>query len=573
MPETTRGWTKRWKLPGVTRRPGDPLMDSVLHARGIHDPAAFLTPSLMQMHAPSLMPGLDTAATRILQAIRSRESVVIYGDYDVDGVTASAILVHACRALDPEWAEQHLTTYIPHRVEEGYGINSAALKEFARSGVNVVVSVDCGITAIEPATAAAELGLCLIITDHHNFEPKLPEAHALVHPGLPGSAYPYRDLCGAGVAYKLAWRLCEMSSNSERLPDSLRKLLIDLLAFASLGTIADVVPLIDENRAIARFGLSRVRNSGFLGLQALVHASGLDGEKIDAEDVGFKLAPRLNAVGRLGHAKQALELFTTDDPERAALIARSLSQVNDQRREREREIFEAACELVSQQGFDKPDKRAIVLAGDWHPGVIGIVASRLVERFGRPTILLSTQAELLKGSGRSIDGYNLHAALGRSEVHLTRFGGHDAAAGLALEREQLEPFTESLLADAHERLAPEELAQAIEVDLEAHCSELTPAAVRSLDALKPFGRSNPPVRVLLRGVQITAPPETFGQRGAHLALRLAHDGTRPLRAIAWRWGDKRSDLIVGSRIDVVVRAEISSYTGQVEPVIEDIATN
>ncbi|MEO0512886.1 MAG: single-stranded-DNA-specific exonuclease RecJ [Planctomycetota bacterium] len=569
-----RGRSKRWLLPQTTPRPATTLLERVLCERRLAEDPRFLEPSLHHLHDPSLLPGLERAAELILQTVDRGDPLVVYGDYDVDGVTATAILIHTLRALAPEWASQRLTSYVPHRVSEGYGLHTEALRSFAEQGIKTVVTVDCGITAVEPARAARELGLTLIVTDHHNADEHLPDAAAVVHPGLAGSEYPFDGLCGAGVAYKLAWRLCTMHAKTQTLPKHLKSLLVELLSFATLGTIADMVPLVDENRAIATFGLARIRRTPLIGLRALVRASGLDNEKVGEEDVGFKLAPRLNAVGRLGHARDALELFLTDDAARAAELAELLSNVNDQRRATERRIFEQACEMVGEAGMDTPERRAIVLAHDeWHPGVVGIVASRLVERFARPTLLLARDGSACKGSGRTLDGFNLHAAIGDCSEHLTRFGGHDAAAGLALDAENLDAFTAAFVERVNSRLAQEDLAQTIRIDVESNCGELSPAAVRQLDALRPFGRGNRPVVVLLRGVRLVGPPETFGREGAHLALRVS-DGDRrgTLRAIAWRAGGLRSSLYDGQQLDLAVRPEVSSFSGRVEPVIEDIRT-
>ncbi len=363
----------------------EPLASRVLTARGLMNEtaSAFLEPSLRSLHDPSLLPDLDRAAERILEAVASNQTIAVYGDYDVDGVSATAILVRTLRAIAPA---ARVLTYIPHRIDEGYGLNADAIRSLAGEGARVIVSVDCGITATGPALAAREVGVDLIITDHHNGaerEEDLPRAFAIVHPRRPGSAYPFGDLCGAGVAYKLAWRLCTMHAGSALLPADLRELLVELLSLAALGVIADVVPLRGENRVLARHGLSRIKASPFIGLRALVKASGLDGERIDTEGVGFSLAPRLNACGRLGHAREALELMLTEDAVRAAEIARALTKLNDERRGVERRIAEEALEMARACGMAGPDRRAVVLAHeDWHAGVVGIVCSRLVEKLG-----------------------------------------------------------------------------------------------------------------------------------------------------------------------------------------------
>ncbi len=569
----TRGLTKRWRP-----RSGEPttgaLVERVLAARGLAgaDADSFLNPALSGLHDPSRMPGVDKAASRLLAALDAREPIVIYGDYDVDGITATAILYHVLGAIAPG---ANVSTYVPHRLEEGYGLNTAAISALADDGARVIVSVDCGVTAVGPAAVARDRGVDLIITDHHNppapGEP-WPDAYAMVHPRAPGSVYPFADLCGAGVAYKLAWRLATMHCGAARVSPELRALLMELLAPCALGVIADVVPLLGENRAIARFGLSMIKRSKLTGLAALVEASGLDGERIDAEKVGFRLAPRLNACGRMGHARDAVELFTTADARRAREIAEDLTRLNDSRRRVERTIFEQARDLAEARGMTGDDRRAIVLSHpDWHPGVIGIVCSRLVERYARPAILLQDAGDTLTGSGRSIDAFNLHAALESCASRLTSFGGHDMAAGLRLERSQLDPFVEEFLACAGAALAPDDLVHTIDYDAVATLDELTPAGVRSLDALGPFGRSNPGVRLRLNALRVAGRPTPFGKLGAHVSLMLEDRASGvAARCVAWGWADRIDQIPPGGVVDTIVRPEISSYSGRVEPVIDDL---
>ncbi len=558
----------------------EPLAARVLAVRGLTDPqasAAFLNPSLMHLHDPALVPGLDRAAERILGALRQGEPIVVYGDYDVDGVSATAILHHTLRALSPQ---ADLRTYVPHRIDEGYGLNAPALEQLAADGAKVVVSVDCGITAIEAAAAAARAGLDLIITDHHNPPTEgdeLPAAYALVHPRLPGSVYPFGDLCGAGVAFKLAWRLCTLHCGGGRVRPDLRSLLIELLAFASLGVVADVVPLLGENRVIARFGLARIKHSKLIGLAALVGAAGLSGDQIESEHVGFVLGPRLNACGRMGHARDAVELFTTADETRAAEIARSLCRMNDERRAAEQRVVEHAAELAEAAGMTSGDRRAIVLSHpDWHPGVLGIACSRLVERFHRPTILMQTRHGECHGSGRSIEGFSLHAALARCGGLLTRFGGHDMAAGLQVAEAGLGTFVEAFLRDAGEHLDPDLLNRRLSVDCEALLSEMTPAATRQLDLMAPFGQANPRPRILVRAVHTASAAEPLGAEGKHLALRLRQGHPRGgavlLRAVAWNWGHARESFPAGVELDAVLTPKLNEWNGsvRVEPEVVDL---
>jgi single-stranded-DNA-specific exonuclease len=570
------GLLYRWRIAEPTEGAAAPglegLTAKVLAARGLTggDAAAFLEPRLTELHDPSLMPGLDRACERLLDALRSRERVVIYGDYDVDGVSSTAILFHTMRALEPE---APIGWYIPHRLDEGYGLNREALHQIARDGARVVVSVDCGVTAVEQAGAAREAGLDLIITDHHNppADGSLPEAYALVHPRLPGSRYPFGELAGAGVAFKLAWRLATMHAGSERVGETMRTHLIDMLAFAALGTVADIVPLEGENRAIAKFGLARLPSCPNPGVRALIEASGLDGDRIGAEKVGFVLGPRLNACGRMGHAREAVELLTTDDPAEAARIARGLTDLNDKRRAEERRIVDEAIAMAEAAGMSAPDRRAVVLAHEsWHPGVIGIVCSRLVDRLHRPVILMQDQGEECVGSCRSIEGFPIADALHACREHLTGYGGHDMAAGVRLSRERLGAFVEAFTAHANGAIGESMLTPERRADCEASLGELTPVAVRQLEHLAPFGRRNPRPCVVLRGLRLATDAAPMGQRGTHLAMT-AGDGGVALRFVGWGWGERRAALRAGATVDLLVEPKINEWRGRVtvEPTLID----
>lgn len=560
--------TRVW-LPAAPAGPArgdhraEPLVARILAARGLDDPGAaeaFLRPSLKHLHDPSLMPGLDRAAERVLGAVRRGERIAIYGDYDVDGVSGTAILFHTLRAMAPT---ADLRTYVPHRLDEGYGVHPVAVRQLAAEGVRLIVTVDCGITAAESARAAREFGLDLIITDHHHVPaaPDLPEAYALVHPRLEGSAYPFGDLCGAGVAFKLAWRLCTLHCGGPRVREDLRELLIELLAVASLGVVADVVPLLGENRVIARYGLARIKHSRLTGLRALVEAAGLAGDTIDSEHVGFVLGPRLNACGRMGHARDAVELFTVADAERAGTIARELCRLNDERRATEARVVEQAAEMAVALGMTGPDRRAIVLAhADWHAGVLGIACSRLVDRFHRPTILMQTRDGECRGSGRSIDGFSLHGALSRCSEHLSGFGGHEMAAGVQVAEGALAAFTEAFVRDAGERLSLSDLDRRVRVDCEAALAELTPTAATQIEMMAPFGQGNPRPRVLVRGARVASDAEALGREGKHLAVRL-RQGASLLRAVGWNWGGSRERLPAGVELDAVLAPKLNVWNG------------
>ena len=557
---------------GVSR-----LLAGLLIHRGQGEPEAarqFLRPTLADLHEPTLLPGLDVAAERLAEAVRRGEKVVIYGDYDVDGITATAILWHALRVLggEPDY-------YIPHRVDEGYGLNADAVRQLCDDGADVIVTVDCGITAVGQAIVAKDRGVDLIVTDHHDLKraegggqrAELPEA-LCVHPMLPGhEPYPNGDLCGAGVAFKLAWGVGQKLTGG-KVPPKLREFLVEATALAGLGTVADVVALAGENRVLAHFGLGLVRQTKLAGLRALVDAAGLGGKKLDSFDVGFKLGPRLNAAGRMGHAREAVELLTTATPERAAEIARFLESANKDRQATERRITDEAAELVEANGWAGDDCRAIVVAGDgWHQGVVGIVASRLVDRFHRPTVVLTRGDDgTATGSARGLDhadNFHLARTLADCGEHLARHGGHAMAAGLALDAGNIDAFRAAFVARANAALSADDLVPVQRVDAELRLAQLTPALVGELAKLGPFGSGNPRPAVVVRGATLDAPPRCCGRNGDHLQLRLRQAGA-VTKAIAFRCGDYLPHLRVGQKLDVVGVPTLNEWNGSTTAELE-----
>jgi single-stranded-DNA-specific exonuclease len=591
----------RWVLPPDPTNPLDlpgrsALLARLLAQRGLEDRDAalsFLDPKLTDLHDPAALPGCTDAAERLARAVRDKQPVVIYGDYDVDGVTASAILWHTLRGL----GHDAVTTYVPHRLDEGYGLNAEAFDRFAaRTPQPLVVSVDCGITAVEVAAHARSLGLELIITDHHAFDPEaLPEAVALVHPGLgvgswelgigdkaedrerlgdssltpnPQPPTPTSPLCGAGVAFKLAWQVARAHCGGGDLPGKLKRLLLDLMSLAALGTVADVVPLVGENRVIVTHGLGRIKDTPLDGLNALLDAAELRTEKVDAYHAGFVLGPRLNACGRMGHAKQAVTLLTDATPRRAGELARFLTQQNDQRRATERRILQQAHEMVAARGDDAEGCRAIVLAReDWHPGVIGIVASRLVEAYHRPAVLLGIDAEtgIAKGSARSVDGLDLHAALSDCAHHCTKFGGHAMAAGLTLPAENLDALRDDLHAAVDRRVTEQDLLPRLRIDAEVTLAECVLPVFGELERLAPFGRDNPRPRLCLRGVRTARPGQRMGQQGQHLSVSLRDDEGHAVRAVGFGMGDRAEELPAGHLVDVVFEPKQNTWRGVTSP--------
>ena len=575
-----------------------PLIAQILINRGVSDPAEaqqFLRPSLMHLHAPESLPNLRQAAARIAQAIAAGEKIVIYGDYDVDGITATAILWHAIRLLGGQ-----VDYYIPHRIEEGYGMNPQAVAQICDSGARLIVSVDCGITAIDEARLIGDRGVDLIVTDHHEWRessgigdqvsgggeenapnggiqqsaiqnpqstiqnPLLPSCHTILHPRLPvGTPYPNPYLCGSGLAFKLAWALGQAVNGAMRVSETYRNFLVEATSLAALGTIADVVPLKGENRTLARFGLGLLKETKLTGLRALIASAGLTGRNLDSYDVGFLLAPRLNACGRMGHAQEAVEMLTQADETRAVQIATYLEERNRARQALERTIFEQALAQCEQLGYrqDDEDCRAIVLGAEgWHPGVIGIVASRIVGRFNRPTIMVALGNGHGQGSGRSIPGFHLARALQACREHLEAWGGHEMAAGLSLAGEHFDAFRRAFRDYARQAVSAEMLRPQLRIDCEAQVRQLTLPVVRDLERLGPFGQANPRPMLCCRNVELAGPPRRVGRTGDHLQLRVKQDGA-PMKCIAFGAGAMFDTLKADARLDLAVEPVVNEFNG------------
>jgi len=592
-----------------------PLIAQILLNRGVTaecDCRDFLSPTLKLLHEPELLPGTALAAGRIANAIAEREKIVIYGDYDVDGITATAILWHAIRLLGGE-----CDYYVPHRIDEGYGLNADAVAQICNNGARLIITVDCGVTAIEPALVARERGVDLIVTDHHEFqlplpsgeragvrgekpesnrassvsavnstpltltlspvgerEPILPNCHSIVHPRLPGAPpYPNPHICGAGVAFKLAWAIGKAVSGSPKVSEPFRAFLLEAMALAALGTIADVVPLVGENRVLARFGLGSIRQSKLTGLRALIDSANLTGAEVDSFHVGFLLAPRLNAAGRMGHAQLAVEMLTTADEPRATEIATYLESQNKLRQQTEKHILEQALQQAADLRLDTGDNHAIVLgAPGWHAGVIGIVASRIVDRFHKPTIMVAINEDGLgQGSGRSISGFHLAHALDACTGCLESHGGHEMAAGLKVRVEKFEEFRAAFLSHAKQVLAPEALTPRLHLDALTELRSVNEALIRDLDRLGPFGQGNRKPLLCCRGVELAGTPRVVGKDGQHLQLYLRQNGVN-MKAIAWRCADLLDRLKPGVKIDLAIEPTINEWNGMrtVEVEVKDL---
>lgn len=519
----------------LTRRLSiSPVLAVVLSARGLHVPeeaAAFLDPRLTGLHDPDLLPGVTAAADRIVAAVRAGRRITVYGDYDVDGVTSMSLLWH-CLQL----AGAKVDYYVPHRLEEGYGLNCDAIRSLhERDPATLVISVDCGITSVTEAALARELGLELIITDHHAPGVQLPEPVCLVHPRLPGTNYPCGDLCGVGVAFKLAWAIGKRLGDGKQSTPQMKKFLQGAMALAAIGTIADVVPLRDENRIIVRYGLKSLKELSTPGLKALMAVAGLHEKKeLNAEDIAFNIAPRINAAGRLGQARLAVELLTTPDVERAEKLAEYLEEQNRVRQTVERKILKQAREMVAENPGWASHPALVLAHHDWHPGVIGIVASRVAELFQKPAVMiaLTHQDRLGQGSARSFAGFDLHAGLTACGSHLHTFGGHKAAAGLKIAADKIDGFRDAFcqFVGANHTVQPRDLE--LQVDAEVRLADLTLKAISELDKLGPFGQSHRRPVFATSGVELVEPPKKMGGGERHLSLTIRQNG-KALRAVAF----------------------------------------
>jgi single-stranded-DNA-specific exonuclease len=581
MAMASRAWRPnalRWEIAApfdgaeaLARRLGTaPLVAQVLANRGLADVGAaesFLNPKLTDLHDPRLLPGAVAAAERIARAVADREKIVIYGDYDVDGMTAVAIL-HACLRMVGAEAD----FYVPHRLEEGYGVNAEAVGKIVAGGARLMVTVDCGISAVEPVRQAMAAGVDVIVTDHHTLPAELPEATAIVHPALEGGAYPNADLSGAGVALKVAWQVARAICGETRVDEPMRNFLLDATCLAALGTIADVVPLVGENRSLAVYGLRGLPATEHPGLRALLETAGLTGERLDAYHVGFLLAPRLNASGRMGHARLAVELLTDAPPQRCRHIAEYLSQQNTERKKVERAIAAEAAEMVVERGLDGPDNPVIVLASEsWHGGVIGIVASRLVEQFARPAILVASNGEGGHGSGRSIPGFHMRRALAACAEHLESFGGHAMAGGLRIAWDKIAAFARAMTGYAREHLDPAELTLALRIDAETTLSALSYNVAEHLARMKPYGQGNPRPVMAIRTCRVVTSPRRMGRSGQTVGLILGQNGTT-MRAVGFGMGDL-ADLLVGvGEVDVAAAPTLNHFQGRtsVELQLQDV---
>ncbi len=539
-----------------------PLVARLLVLRGMEEPEAaerFLRPSLHHLHDPFLMADMRLAVERLRHAIAQNEKILIYGDYDVDGTMAVVVLLTALRSLGAR-----VDAYIPHRLTDGYGMRVPVVEQAAAEGRRVVLSVDTGIREHEVIGRARALGVDCIVTDHHLPEERLPPACAILNPRRPDCQYPEKSLAGVGVAFKLAQALL-----AERLTE---RLLASYLKVVAIGTIADVVSLLGENRVIAHFGLEGLREPAQVGLEALLEAAGLRGQAVTAVDVAFRIAPRLNAAGRMQDARDVIELLTTSDPAKARAIAARLETLNRERQQTEDEILGAITEVLERHP-EKAARYSLVFSGEgWHRGVIGIVAQRLVDRYHRPALVVGIEDGVGVGSGRSIRGFDLLDALTSMGGLFERYGGHTQAAGFALPAERIGELETRFEGYARAVLKPEDLEATLRIDAEVDLEQVDWGLYEAIGHLEPHGCGNPTPVFIARGVRLAAPLRILKDK--HLKLRVAK-GNRAFDALGWGQASRAAELESGQLVDLAFALEENVFQGvsTLQLVIRDLVVD
>jgi len=559
----------RWALRGVAREEVsalvralgvDELTALLLLGRGHKDHAAareHLHPELKRLHDPFLLPGMRAATERIARALERGETILVHGDYDVDGVTGTALLVRLFRLLGAR-AEWH----IPSRLVDGYSFGPHSVERARAVGATLVISVDNGTSAARTIAELAAHGIDTIVTDHH--EPpqgELPRAAAIVNPKLDGARYPFRELCGGAVAFKLAWGICQDVTGEARVRDDLRAFLIDAMSYVAIATVCDVVPLVGENRILARYGLKALSATRDHGLSALLAVARLSG-RLCAEDVGYQIGPRINASGRLGTAHSAVELLLARDPGAALALARELDDLNHERRAIERTLFEQALEAA--RPFADPGRfPVLVVAGEgWHQGVVGIVAARLVERFGRPALVVGLDGETGRGSARSVPGFSILDAMHGGAEHMLRYGGHAQAAGCEIRADRVDALRDAVCARAREQLAETPLpARELRIDARVPLARMNPTTMGLIERLEPFGERNEKPVLLASDVRLGEEPRLVGREDAHLLLRL-RSGECVHKAMGFGLGGRASELRMGAPLHVVYTPRWNTFRGE-----------
>ncbi|MEO1698112.1 MAG: single-stranded-DNA-specific exonuclease RecJ [Planctomycetota bacterium] len=544
---------RRGRIPAIVARLA---LNRGVGADGDIDP--WLTPSLHDLHPPEGLPDLERAAERLQRAIRDGETILVHGDYDVDGVSGTVLLVRLIRALGGrvEWQ-------IPHRTRDGYSFGDHSVRRATEVGATLVISVDNGTSAVEPIAALAERGVDVIVTDHHEPPPDgtLPPTYALVNPKLPTNAYPFRGLCGSAVAFKLAWATCQRVSGSDRVRPDLRAFLLEALAYVAVATVCDVVPLVGENRVLVHYGLKSLAEAPTPGLQALLARTDLAGRAVVAEDLGFKIGPRINASGRMDSAARAVEALLAEDAPAARRAVEALESLNDKRRTVERAVLAEAIEQADAR-LEARDEALLVLSGDgWHPGVVGIVASRIVERYGRPAVVIGVDREGVgRGSARSIPGFSILDAMGAGAEHMNRFGGHAMAAGCEVDPARVPALREAILSGAH-GLSETPERRPLEIDAHLALEELDEGLMGQISRIEPCGERNPQPVLLSTDVRLDDMPRIIGQDRTHMLLQI-RAGRSVFKALAFGMAKREPELRLGSPLDIVYTPRISHFRGR-----------
>ena len=511
----------------------------------------FLNPTRKDFHNPFLLPDMEQAIERIIKAINNKEKIIVYGDYDADGITSTTIIKRYMKDRGIE-----IGTYIPNRLDEGYGLNETAIKEIANEGYNLIITVDCGITAIKETLLAKELGMDIIITDHHEVPEELPNAVAVIDAKRKDSKYPFKELAGCGVAFKLIQALSIKLNIAENE-------WLKYIDIACIGTISDIVPLKDENRVIAKLGLKLVSVTRNIGLKTLIEISGY--KKIDSTFISFGISPRINACGRMGHQEDALNLFLTDDPIEARKLATKLENYNKERQDIEKNIYNQALEAIEKE---KNEPCVIIGKEGWHHGVIGIVASKITDLTYKPSILVCFEGENGKGSGRSIKGFDLHEAVKNNDSYLTAFGGHSMAIGLSLNVNNFEIFKQKVQEYARNSKI-EELKPELLIDYQIISKDLDIEKIKQLEVLEPYGEGNTLPVIIYKNLKIDSIRAL--SEGKHLKLILL-DGNSYIDAIGFNMGDLTNQFQIGDKVDIVGNIGINQFrnTENISITLKDI---
>ncbi len=522
----------------------------VLANRNILNPnlaRPFFTPNLDMLHNPYLMQDMDKAVERVLTNINSGKPIMVFGDYDVDGTTGAASLYLAFQKFGAD-----VTYYIPDREKEGYGLSYHGIEVAKDIGIDLIITCDCGINAFVQVDFANEQNIDIIITDHHTTDTELPKAHAILNPKREDCEYPFKGLCGGGVAFKLITAI----GNELNIPLTDYEEIIPLI---TLGTAADVVPIKDENRVIVHHGLNILENLEKPGLKTLLELAGLKGH-ISVEQLVFSIAPRINAAGRIGDANRAVELLVTDDQDKARLLAKELDNENKRRQIIQQAVVDEALLKVNAEA-DLKNENALVLANaGWHPGVVGIVASKIKEEFNRPTIIIALENGSGKGSARSVAGFDLYEALTACKTHLDDYGGHPMAAGLTLSNKKLEDFKKAFINFANERLTEENLQATLTLDSEIALQDITPRFMEFLDKLSPYGPGNMRPKFAIRNAEIAGAPKVIGKTGEHIRFKI-RQGLKSCSAVGFGLSNKYEMLITGQPVDIACVVETNEWQG------------